>query len=321
MKVDSMCIQCGKLNRVDISAVQTKYVKFLCFDCRAENKLKNPQYQSNTLIRMISARKKIIGLVMLLVVGVLSFVSGRDVIPRVMSAIGISQQTVRITSGEWAPYCSQNLEDYGLALCIITEAFAKEGVKVEYSFFPWDQAMNKAQTIEWDGSAAWFRSQEREQNFYISDPVVMSGYVFFYLKKNKFDWKTMDDLKKYKIGATKGYDYGKAFQEAEKQGIIHVERLAKDEMNFDNLLKGKIDIFPEDMDVGTNILYNRYPYYTYVDVTTHPKRLREDPLYLLLSKSNAKNKKLMELFNNGLKKLKESGDYERCVLAFRHGEE
>jgi polar amino acid transport system substrate-binding protein len=48
-------------------------------------------------------------------------------------------------------------------------------------------------------------------------------------------------------------------------------------------------------------------------VTTHPKRLREDPLHLLLSKSNPKNQKLMELFNKGLKKLKESGDYDRYM--------
>lgn len=323
MKINTKCTRCGKLNRIDISAAQTEYVKFRCSNCLAQYTLKNPQYQSGTSIRRrkaenaigptrrrLSLRTKVIGLVVLLVVGFLSIFGGREVIPQVLSAIGIFQ-TVRITSGEWAPYCSESLENNGLALRIITEALAREGVKVEYSFFPWDQAMYKAQTREWDGSAAWFRSPEREKDFYISDPVVMSGYVFFHLKSMDFDWNTMNDLKKYNIGATKGYDYGKAFQEAEKQGIIHVERLEKDEMNFDNLLNGKIDIFPEDKDVGMDILYHQYPFYKYLNVTTHPKRLREDPLYLLLSKSNPKNKKVMELFNKGLKKLKESGDYDR----------
>lgn len=328
MKIDTKCTQCGKLNNLDLSTAQTEYVKFVCSYCQELNRLKNPQYQSGTsirrqkaenstgsTIRRLSARAKITGLVVLLVVGFLSIVGGRALIT------GIFQKTVRITSGEWAPYCSENMEHYGMALRIITEAFAREGVKVEYSFFPWDQAMNKAQTREWDGSAAWFRSPEREQNFYISDPLVMSGYVFFHLKSMTFNWTSMNDLKKYKIGATMGYDYGKAFQEAEKQGIIHVERLAKDEMNFDNLLNGKIDIFPEDMDVGMNMLYNRYPIHKYVNVITNPKRLREDPLHLLLSKSNPKNQKLMKLFNEGLKKLKESGDYDRYMQEFRHGEE
>jgi polar amino acid transport system substrate-binding protein len=326
MKIDTKCIRCGKLNRIDLSTAQTEYVKFLCSYCQAQNRLKNLQYPSDTpirrqksenaigsTIRKPSVRAKIPAFMVLIVVGFLSIVGGRVVIPQVLSAIGISQQTVRITSGEWAPYCSENLEYHGLALRIITEAFVREGVKVEYSFFPWDQAMNKAQTREWDGSAAWFRSPEREKNFYISDPVLISGYVFFYLKRMVFDWRTMNDLKKYKIGATNGYDYGKAFQEAEKQGIIHVERLARDEMNLDNLLNGKIDIFPEDKDVGMDILYHQYPFYKYVNVTTHPKRLREDPLHLLLSKSNPKNQKLMELFNKGLKKLKESGDYDRYM--------
>ncbi|MGD9368795.1 MAG: transporter substrate-binding domain-containing protein [Desulfobacteraceae bacterium] len=334
MKIDTNCTQCGKLNKIDIGAVQTEYVKFMCSDCQAHTTLKNPQYQNvisipkqkaeNSIgptIRRISGRAKVIGLVVLLVAGLLIIVGGRTVIPQILSAIGISHQTVRITSGEWAPYCSENLEQYGMALHIITEAFALEGVKVDYSFFPWDQAMDKAQTKDWDGTAAWFRSPEREENYYISDPVVMSGYVFFYMKSLNLNWKTMDDLKKYKIGATKGYDYGKAFQEAEKQGIIHVKRLATDEMNFDNLLNGKIDIFPEDIDVGMNLLYHRYPYYEYTNVTAHTKRLREDPLHLLLSKSNPKNQKLMKLFNKGLKKLIESGDYDRCVQKYRHGEE
>lgn len=334
MKIDTKCTQCGKLNKIDLSKAQTEYVKFMCSYCQAQNRLKNPEYQSGisirrqkaensngSTIRRLSARAKITGLVVLLVVGFLSIAGGRAAISNALSAIGILQKTVRITSGEWAPYCSENTEHYGMALRIITEAFAREGVKVEYSFFPWDQAMNKAQTREWDGSAAWFRSPEREQNFYISDPLVMSGYVFFHLKSMDFKWKSMNDLKKYKIGATMGYDYGKAFQEAEKRGIIHVERLAQDEMNFDNLFSGKIDIFPEDMDVGMDMLYKRYPSYKYVNVITHPKRLREDPLHLLLSKSNPKNQKLMKLFNEGLKKLKESGDYDRYMLEFRHGEE
>jgi polar amino acid transport system substrate-binding protein len=109
--------------------------------------------------------------------------------------------------------------------------------------------------------------------------------------------------------------------EAEKQGIIHVERLAKDEMNFDNLLNGKIDILPNDIDVGMDILYHRYPYYTNLNINTHPKSLREGTLHLLLSVSNPKNQKLMALFNKGLKKLKESGDYDRYVQELRHGEE
>lgn len=334
MKIDTECIRCGKLNKIDISAIKTEYMEFVCPECQAPSRLKNPQYQSaisipkqkpdksiGPAIRRLSVRAKAIGLVVLLVVGFLCIVGGRTVFPQILSSIGISHQTVRITSGEWAPYCSENLEHYGLALRIITEAFAREGVKVECSFYPWDQAMNKAQTGEVDGSAAWFRSPEREKDFYISDPVVTSGYVFFYRKGKNFNWKTMDDLAKYKIGATRGYDYGQAFQEAEKQGIIHVERLAKDEMNFDNLLNGKIDIFPNDIDVGMNILYQRYPYYTYTNVTTHPKRLREDPLHLLLSKSNQKNEKLVKIFNRGLKKLKESGDYDRYVQELRHGEE
>jgi polar amino acid transport system substrate-binding protein len=131
--------------------------------------------------------------------------------------------TIRITNGEWPPYLSEHLKHYGLASRIITEAFALEGVKVSYGFFPWKRSFILAQNGEWDGTAVWFKSPGREQDFYISDPVIEASYVFFHLKSRRFDWNDVDSLKPYTIGATLEYNYGEAFEQAEKNGLINVQ--------------------------------------------------------------------------------------------------
>lgn len=220
------------------------------------------------------------------------------------------QDTIRITNGEWPPYLSMELKGYGIASRIVTQAFAIEGIKVQYGFFPWREAFFLAENGDWDGTAVWLRSPERDRDFYLSNPVVMSNYVFFHLKSFDFRWKTIDDLKGLKIGATISYDYGKDFEAAEKEGVIDVIRVASDEQNLVKLLNGKIDIFPLDIEVGYTMLQKMYNKETVSLVTNNQTPLRSDPLHLLLTKKNKKNEERIIIFNRGLKKLKDKGEIE-----------
>jgi polar amino acid transport system substrate-binding protein len=237
-----------------------------------------------------------------------------------ISGFAFAQETIRITNGEWPPYLSEKLKHNGLASRIVREAFELEGIQVVYDFFPWNRSLMLAQTGEWDGTAVWLRSPEREQEFYISDPVVQSTYVFFHLKKRNFSWKTLEDLKDYRIGGTFGYDYGEAFQKAEKEKRIRVERASRDELNLAKLLHERIDIFPLDINVGYTLLVNEYPPEVVSTVTVHPLALRDDPLHLLLSRKVPENKTRMEKFNSGLKKLYESGKIDQYLEESRRGE-
>ena len=66
-----------------------------------------------------------------------------------------ANETIRIANGEWPPYLSKELKHYGVASRIVAEAFALEGVKVKYGFFPWGRAYAVVQRGEWDGSVIW----------------------------------------------------------------------------------------------------------------------------------------------------------------------
>lgn len=229
------------------------------------------------------------------------------------SSLARSEETVRITNGEWPPYLSRDLKYSGVASRIVTEAFALEGIKVEYGFFPWKRAFYLAEKGEWDGTAVWLRSPEREMDFYLSDPVVNSRYVFFHMRSFPFEWKKIDDLKGIRIGATIGYDYGEEFEDAEKKGLISVIRVPSDEQNLMKLLHGRIDVFPLDMEVGYTMLHRMYKPEVVNMVTNNPRPVRTDPLHLLLTKKLEKNARLMVLFNKGLKSLIAKGEVERFL--------
>lgn len=231
-----------------------------------------------------------------------------------------AKEKIRIASGEWLPYQSEKLKYHGVASRIVTEAFALSGIQVEYGYFPWARSLNYAKLGKWDGTFLWFDTTERRNFFYISEPVVNIQYVFFHLKNYAFDWKTIDNLKDIYIGATIGYKYGEKFENAEKMGKIYVDRIKSDNLNFRKLLKGNIHIFPCDLNAGYEIIQKNFTPKQIERFTYHPRPIKAAPHHLLLSKKIKRNNRLLLLFNQGLKQLKDSGKVEQYFEESRRGE-
>src|SRR6218665_3581920 len=89
-------------------------------------------------------------------------------------------ETISLTNGEWSPYLGKNLPHHGVASRIVEEAFALEGIQVQWEFYPWPRALRTAEKGKSAGTAVWRRSAEKEQDFFISDPVVDTSYYLFH---------------------------------------------------------------------------------------------------------------------------------------------
>lgn len=230
-----------------------------------------------------------------------------------------AQTIIRITNGEWEPHLSSQSYEYGLSSHIVKEAFKLEGINVEWGFFPWKRAYEIAKDGEfWDASAIWWPTQQTKKDFLISDPVMKSSLVFFHLKTHDFHWESTDDLKDLTVGLTRGYGYGDALLNAQQKNIIYTETVTTDEQNFMKMLSGRIDIFPNDRVVGytqlRNSLKSDAPLFTH-----HPKEFEVRTLNLIISK-NSKNAHLfLSKFNAGLKKLRDSGQYNNMIKALEKG--
>lgn len=223
-------------------------------------------------------------------------------------------QELRLTNGEWAPYLGEKLPYQGVASRIVAEAFALEGIDVRWEFYPWARALRLAERGERDGSAVWLRSPERDQHFFVSEPVIESGYYLFHRKDLALDWHQVDDLAQLRIGATLGYDYGEAFQRAEREGRLKVQRLPSEEQGLRMLLAGRIDVFPVDKIVAIAMLQDDFTSAERARVSFHALPLRSDSLHLLLSRADPANAERMARFNQGLARLRESGKVARYLL-------
>jgi polar amino acid transport system substrate-binding protein len=235
------------------------------------------------------------------------------------TALSAQTKVVKITNGEWPPYLSEKLMHYGAASFIVTESFKIEGYKVKYGFFPWSRSLELVKQPVWDASAVWLYSEERGKDFIYSDPVINSEYVFFHLKDYSFKWNSINDLKGISIGGTEKYFYGDEFENAEKAKEITVYRIASDELNFNLLLKKRIQIFPIDKNVGYHTIQRSLTEEQVAQITHHPKLIFTKPLYLIMPKDRENSKVLMDIFNSGLKKFKNKVHYQKIQIDIQDG--
>ncbi|ABC32128.1 ABC-type amino acid transport/signal transduction systems, periplasmic component/domain [Hahella chejuensis KCTC 2396] len=224
-------------------------------------------------------------------------------------------EKVTLANGEWAPYLSENLKEYGVISDVVKKAFAKENIEVEYVFLPWKRGYEDAKSGKLNGSLIWSRTEDREKDFDYSDTVIDLKTVAFYKKGSGFDWSDAASMKGKKLGGVTGYSYG--FDDEEKSGLVSIERVSSADANVKKLLAGRLDAYMEDLDVGSELM-NSMGVMDQVEV--HPKPIKEKSYHLILNKSQPENKKLMDAFNRGLQALKDSGEYDKMIEASRRGE-
>lgn len=221
---------------------------------------------------------------------------------------------VRLTSGEWPPYLSENIAHFGLVSLLVSSAFTEEGVAVEYGFFPWLRSLELARSGEWDGSVIWLRNSEREHDFLFSDPVYFSCQAFFHRRDRPFDWNCYEDLRGVKIGVSLGYSYGNKFDRMLENGELDVDVAQTDRMNMNKLLSGRIDIFPINVEIGYYLLRADFPPGLANLVTHHPRLLINNrALHLIVPRGLPRSRTILQVFNRGLKKLHDSGAFDRLV--------
>jgi len=224
-------------------------------------------------------------------------------------------EKITLANGDWAPYLSKTLKHHGYMSHIVKEAFAEEGIEVEYVFLPWKRGFEDAKEGKYQGSLIWGYNDDRAQHFLFSDTVAELGTSLFHQKSQSIDWNKPDDLKEFRIGGVIGYAYG--VEDLEKQGIIKIDRIGKDEGNYKKLAAGRLDIVLEDTEVGHETI-SRLGMTD--QLTAHPKTLKPRKYSVIISKNAPNAQKLVDAFNRGLKKLIDDGRYQKYVEASRRGE-
>ncbi len=236
-----------------------------------------------------------------------------------LSAQATEQPELRISVGDWPPYLSSELKHNGVIAHLISDILADEGYRVTFQFLPWPRAYSAAAAGRCDGTAVWMHKAEREADFYFSEPLLDEQFVFFHLKSLPFDWQRFDDLTGMTLGGNLEHSYGPLFDEFMAQGKVKMERVPTNMQNFEKLLKERVVLYPQEMNVGYASLRSHFNDSDQAKITHHPKPLLSNYSYLLLPRSLASSPALMARFNQRLADYRKSGRYDRYFADLNQG--
>lgn len=234
--------------------------------------------------------------------------------------IAYAQETISLTNGEWPPYQSAQFKYGGLLSRICSEAFAEVGVDVDYTYMPWKRALTVAEFAPYSGSFAWRRRADVEERFYYSDPLMVEEIVFFHRKGKTFEWVTLKDVGKLRVGASLGYLYNLPLAEAVDEAGGEMDIAPTELLCFQKLLRNRVDVVPSSLNVGYYLLQTHFLRGQADTVSHHPRPYLNDTLHLLISKKVKNGEALIQRFNSGLKTLKQDGRYDQYLSESLRGD-
>jgi polar amino acid transport system substrate-binding protein len=230
------------------------------------------------------------------------------------------EQTITVAAGEWPPFISENLKYHGVAARIIEESLASQNINIHYGWFPWKRAYHNARVGNLDASAIWAVTKQRSSEVLFSDPIIKNDMVLFFRKNSLIDWQSYEDLSGLTIGATNGYFYGNEFEQAEKNGVITVERTSIESSNFKKLESKRLDAVVAEVDTGYYIMQKIFKAEQIEAIIVSPKQVSTITNHLVISKNIANADDLLSTFNKGLKQLTESGKVDQYLKESRSGQ-
>jgi len=224
-----------------------------------------------------------------------------------------ANESIVLFIGEWAPYTSQKDDKGKISEIIVTEAFKLENIDVQYEYYPWKRSYRSVKEGMAVGTFPWYYSEQKEKDFIVTKEfLIRTKTVFFHLKSLKFHWESYEDLKKYAVGGTIGYT-GTALL---KDKGLQVQLVPREELNYKKMIKHRIDITASSIVVGVQLINKLFSKQERTLFTYHPKALFDSKMYMLISKKIPNAQKLADSFDKGLKKLKDSGEYDRIIAEF-----
>ncbi|MCG8572735.1 MAG: transporter substrate-binding domain-containing protein [Spirochaetes bacterium] len=231
-----------------------------------------------------------------------------------ISVLSFSQSKIILTTGEWAPYTSKSMSEYGAFTEILTAVLKEMGVNYEYQWYPWKRAEDEVRKGNAFACFPYLKNEERLKVYDYSEPLLSSTGKFFYLRSNikkEVKWASLADFKSFTMGGVGGYWY---LSEFEKAGL-KIDLASSDESNISKLYNKRIDFALTDELVGWDIIKKQFPN-AINQFATLDKPFNENYLHLMVSRKYPNSKKLMEQFNKAFASIKSKGIYARILKKY-----
>lgn len=233
-----------------------------------------------------------------------------------LSGMSLAEEKNRLIVG-WQPgepfmYIDNTNNLSGLDIELVTSIMGSAGYKVEYVEAPWARQLNWIESGVIQIATDAMKTPERESYAFFSDSYIRESYILFIRKgdASKFKFKSLKDIigSSFRLGVMRESVYGDEYARLMKDPKFteHVFDVATDEQNYKMVLAGRIDGFIQEYSrmaidgKKTGIIEKVEPLLV----------IEENNLHVMFSKKST-TPETVKLFNEGLKKMRADGTYQR----------
>jgi len=216
-------------------------------------------------------------------------------------------KTIELYALNYPPYMIVDKQGgiSGIDVEVTQSAFAAVGVPVKMETAPWKRILKSLEFGYIAGAITCSYRTERERFVWYSDKVSEANQVAVFKKGADVSGLiNFDDLRNYKVMAAEGWAIQK---ELEKSSIVHETTLEMDN-GIKSVAFRDVDVFYNG-ELATLFRAKQLSLLDKIDTKRFLDK-KSSTFHLCLSKGYSDSKNLISKFNEGLKLIKNSGEYD-----------
>lgn len=229
------------------------------------------------------------------------------------NSAGAADKSFIITTEEYAPFIGAELRDNGWTMAVARAILEPQGYSVSLELVPWARAVQCSKSGKCDGLYLAYYTQERTQWYLFSDPIGEVRTGIYKLKSRDISFTTLEDLRPYTIGMTRGAAISPEFDTAD---YLHKDEVEHDSVNVKKLLKGRIDLVAAPEPVFQNLIVTTLPPDQHDKFEFMTPYLSVQRLHMAISKNSPDYQQKLEDFNRGLKAIMADGTYDQILRSY-----
>lgn len=220
--------------------------------------------------------------------------------------------TRHLTTGDnFPPYTGADLPKGGLATAIVTETFAKAGIRVELDYKPWKRGYEEAKRTTYLGTFPYVKSPDRLEDFHYSDPIFTFERTLFE-RKHPVDSQWPGRMTGNRVCIPIGYEVPKTIEDMVIDGRLTHINPSSMKACFKQLFHNRTDYVLSDRILGLSIA-TRFFGTGLQHLQAVAPAVTEQTAHLIVSKRHPDGAQTLAAFNAALQALRKDGTIDRLI--------
>jgi polar amino acid transport system substrate-binding protein len=229
-------------------------------------------------------------------------------VPAPAAAPTAQSAKLRLASTKWLPFTGAEGEPR-VALTLTERALERAGYDSVTAFVADGELSPKLKSGEYDGSAALWRSEDREQYLLYSKPYLENRLVLVARKGSDVSASSLAALKGKRVALVDGYAYGESVESAAETRFVRGTSASE---NLQALLSGKVDYVLLD-DLVVEYLFEQHSREATLRLEVGKLPLVTRTLHFAVRKNLPDAQRIIDRFNDAVASMVGDGTYNKAL--------